>query len=169
MRIEIDGRASDLSNDPTADLQLVLRMPDPQKRAAAAGLDVPRIGAIQAGGRLQGSRRLVSFDGRIFVVRRHLGWYLMVLRPEGMSYGPRGLPDLSSGAFSDRALIQDPVNGENALALCEENADDTPYRCDGAGARSASGPYDCYDFWVLDSNAESGAYNGLRRRRLFCI
>ncbi len=119
---------------------------------------------------MAGNGHNVSFDGRIFVVRRGNddpsgGWFLMVLRPERITYRAGGVPVLTEGAFSEPAQVQPFASGENALALCEADADDTPYACDEAGDRAA-GPYACYDFFVLDSNAYAGQYNGLRRRRL---
>lgn len=120
---------------------------------------------------MAGNGHNVSFDGRIFVVRRGNddpsgGWFLMVLRPERLTYSPGGVPVLTGGAFSDPAQVQPFASGENALALCEANADDTPYPCNDAGDRTAAGPYACYDFFVLDSNAYAGEHNGLRRRQL---
>lgn len=115
---------------------------------------------------LAGNGHNVSFDGRVFIVRRGAGWELMVLRPERVTYGPGGLPRVDTGAFSDGALIQEDVNGENALAICEEDAADTPYPCDEAGNRAAGGPYACYDLVIVDSNALGGQYNGLRQRDL---
>lgn len=120
---------------------------------------------------MAGNGHNVSFDGRLFVVRRGPddasgGWFATVLRPERVASHPDGFPDLSQGAFSDFALVQPFAAGENALALCEADATRAPYRCDDAGNATASGAYDCYEHWVLDSNAYEGEYNGLRRRRL---
>lgn len=111
-----------------------------------------------------GNGHNVTFDGRIFVLRTGPGWVLRVLRPERIRYAAGGIPVLTD-AFTPEALIQGPANGENALALCEANADDTPYACNDAGARNAAGPYACYDLAVIDSNAETSE-NVLRRRQL---
>lgn len=121
-------------------------------------------GSKTVGSPMAGNGHNISFDGRVFVVRQGPGWMLTLLRPEQITYAPGGLPRLGAGAFSAPALIQAPDNGENALAICEADAGNTPYACDDAG--DPGGPYACYDFWIVDSNAEGGQYNGLRRRRL---
>ena len=114
---------------------------------------------------MAGNGHNVSFDGRIFIVRQSAGWMLMVFRPEALTYAPGGIPILTDGAFSGTTLIQLPTSEENALAICEPDADATPYACNDAGAPTAAGPYACYDFVIFDSDA-AGAYNGLRRREL---
>lgn len=144
-------------------LALALAIPIPRDARAATGSET-------AASPMAGNGHNVSFDGRIFVVRRGNddpsgGWFLMVLRPERVTYRAGGVPVLTEGAFSEPAQVQPFSSGENALALCEADADDTPYACDEAGDRAA-GPYACYDFFVLDSNAYAGEHNGLRRRRL---
>lgn len=113
---------------------------------------------------MAGNGHNVSFDGRIFIVRQGPGWMLMVFRPEALTYAPGGIPILTDAAFSATTLIQAPSSEENALAICEPDADATPYSCNDAGA-PAAGPYACYDFVILDSDA-AGSYNGLRRREL---
>ncbi len=127
-------------------------------------------GALATASPMGGNGHNVSFDGRIFIARRGPdaptgGWFLNVLRPERVTYRAGGIPVLDD-AFSPQVLIQPFANGENALAICEEDAARTPYRCDDAGAASAGGAYDCYDLVIIDSNAYGGEYNGLRRRWL---
>jgi hypothetical protein len=131
-------------------------------RAATGSPDVPTP--------LGGNGHNVSFDGRIFIVRQGAddasgGWFLYVLRPERVHYAPGGVPVLTDGAFSPPGHVQPVEYGENALAICEENADSTPYRCDDAGNRTDGGAFECYDFVIIDSDA-SGPPNELRRRRL---
>ncbi|MFZ9889286.1 MAG: LamG-like jellyroll fold domain-containing protein, partial [Myxococcota bacterium] len=93
-------------------------------------------------------------------------WFASVLRPEQVSHDIDGMPNLQQGAFSDFTLVQPFEAGENALAICEADNARAPYRCDVDGNDAVGGPYDCYDFWVLDSNAYPDEHNGLRRRRL---
>lgn len=111
---------------------------------------------------LSGNGHNVTFDGRIFVVARSDGWNLMTFRPERVE-SSGGWPDVSA-AFSDPVLIQPLEACENALALCEPDADDTPYSCDDAGA--PGGAYACYDLVVIDSNACGQLPNELRSRGL---
>lgn len=118
-----------------------------------------------------GNGHNVNFDGRIFIVTQGPtdatgGWFLFVFRPENVRYKPGGRVDLEQGAFSERAQIQPWENGENALAICEPNPDNTPYPCDDAGAADMNGAYACYEFVIIDSNAFPNQYNGLRRRPL---
>ena len=120
---------------------------------------------------LAGNGHNVSFDGRIYVIRRGQddpsgGWFASVLRPERVQYDSDGFPDLNHGAFSAFTMIQPFEAGENALALCEVNSDRAPYRCDIDGNDDVGAAHDCYDFWVLESNAYANQYNGLRRRQL---
>jgi len=120
---------------------------------------------------MAGNGHNINFDGRILIVTQGPtdasgGWFLYVFRPQNVRYKPGGLVDLEQGAFSERAQIQPWENGENALAICESNADNTPYPCDDAGNPDMNGAYSCYDFWILDSNAFADQYNGLRRRPL---
>src|SRR5688572_12822269 len=75
---------------------------------------------------MSGNGHNLSFDGRIFLVRRGPdapsgGWHLMVFRPERVSYGAGGVPDLDAGALTAPTLIKpySVAQGENALAICE--------------------------------------------------
>jgi hypothetical protein len=110
-----------------------------------------------------GNGHNISFDGRILIAAHGEGWMMQVFRPDRVRYAPGGIPILDD-AFSPRALVQPATYGENALAICEENADTTRYACDDAG--NPGGPYDCYDFVILDSDATGATPNRLRRRRL---
>ncbi|MBX3246502.1 MAG: hypothetical protein KF901_04900 [Myxococcales bacterium] len=139
---------------------------------APGGPDAARAasGPVETTSPMSGNGHNVSFDGRLFIVRSGPdapsgGWFLRVLRPERVTYRAGGVPVLAD-AFSPPVLIQPFANGENALAICEENAASTPYRCDAGGAASAGGAYACYDLVILDSNAYPDQHNGLRRRRL---
>jgi hypothetical protein len=114
---------------------------------------------------LDGNGHNVSFDGRLFIVRTGPGWMARILRPERITV-TGGVPDVSS-AFSPPMNIQLPEHEENALAICEPSAADAPYACDAGGARSAGGAFDCYDVWIIDSDAVTPGQNQLRRRRLF--
>ncbi|MBX3272207.1 MAG: hypothetical protein KF729_18225, partial [Sandaracinaceae bacterium] len=127
-------------------------------------------GSLATTSPMGGNGHNVSFDGRLFIARRGPdaasgGWFLQILRPERIRYRAGGVPVLDD-AFSPQVLIQPFANGENALAICEEDAARTPYRCDEGGAASAGGAYHCYDLVIVDSNAYEGQHNGLRRRRL---
>ena len=81
-----------------------------------------------------GNGHNITFDGRLFVVTTQTannppGWYTMVLRPEGVTWQPGGKPNLNNGSLSALRLLQagdNGENGENALALCETNPDNTP-------------------------------------------
>jgi hypothetical protein len=117
---------------------------------------------------LGGNGHNVTFDGRVFVVAGGDGWSMRVLRPQN---------DVDTGAFVDvgnafspPALIQPTESGENAVALCEEDAADVPYACNDAGDRDGAGAFACYDLVVFDSNAcGGGAPNDLRFRRLHLV
>src|SRR5688572_13694154 len=115
-----------------------------------------------------GNGHNISFDGRLFIVRDHFGWQAQLLRPEGITYLPDGLPDAQGPMLSPRVLILGPETVvENALAICEPAA--APYPCDSAGNPSAGGPYDCYDLQIIDSDAVTPGDMGgaiLRRRHL---
>jgi hypothetical protein len=109
-----------------------------------------------------GNGHNVTFDGRVFVVAQGDGWNLRVLRPERVN-NTGAFPDVSD-AFTPPTLIQPVEQCENALALCEPSADDTPYACDEDGNRG--GPFACYDLVVIDSNACGVEPNILRSRNL---
>lgn len=119
-----------------------------------------------------GNGHNISFDGRVLIYREAQGWSVRLFRPEAVTYRPDGLPDATGPMWSDRVLMLsgDPATMiENALAICEPDPTRAPYRCDDAGSPNASGPYDCYDVWLLDSDAltppnEGGGY--MRRRHL---
>jgi hypothetical protein len=111
-----------------------------------------------------GNGHNISFDGRLFIVRTGPGWEARVLRPQAVGM-PAGQPPSFSNAFSPGVLIQPAMSAENALAMCEETPQ--PSACNAAGAPTAGGSHRCYDFVVIDSNAETPAPNNvLRRRRL---
>jgi hypothetical protein len=118
---------------------------------------------------LVGNGHNISFDGRFVLVREASGWRVRLLRPEAITFRPDGLPDASGPLWSPSTLvIGEPLN-ENALAICEPDPTRAPFRCDDAGAPSGAGPYDCYDTWILDSDAVTTVANGgfvLRRRHL---
>ena len=115
---------------------------------------------------LGGNGHNETFDGRVFVVAEADGWNLRVLRPERVvaaGGSAPAFPDVSD-AFSPTTLIQPVEQCENALALCEENAADTPYSCDEDGNRGGS--FACYELTVIDSNACGTDVNRLRARHL---
>src|SRR5688572_31213147 len=100
---------------------------------------------------MSGNGHNVTFDGRLFIAAHGNGWNAMVLRPELVT--PTDTFVDMSNAFSEPTLIQPNESCENALAICEENADDVPYACDDAGNRNDAGGFACYDVVVIDSNA----------------
>lgn len=119
----------------------------------------------------EGNGHNVSFDGRLFIVRRTFGWFAYVLRPEAVTYLDSGLPDASGPMWSERLpiLAADPSSGVNALAICETAPDTTPYACDANRTPTPDGPFSCYDVWVLDADASVGVAQGgntFRRRQL---
>jgi hypothetical protein len=115
-----------------------------------------------------GNGHNISFDGRLFIVRDYFGWQAQLLRPEAVTYRSDGLPDAQGPMLSPRVLILGPETVvENALAICEPAA--TPFSCDFDGNPSAGGAYDCYDLWIIDSDAVTPPEMGgavLRRRHL---
>ncbi|HEV8323736.1 MAG TPA: LamG-like jellyroll fold domain-containing protein [Myxococcota bacterium] len=117
-----------------------------------------------------GNGHNVSFDGRLFLVRDSAGWQAQVLRPEAITYLADGMPDALGPVWSARTLLLGPPSiNENALAICEPDPALAPYACDAAGAAAAGGPYDCYDVWLLDSDAVTPVAMGgfvMRRRHL---
>jgi len=64
-----------------------------------------------------GNGHNAAFDGRLFIVRRGLGWFAYVLRPEAVTYLDNGLPDATGPMWSDRMLIfaADAGGGVNLL------------------------------------------------------
>ncbi len=115
-----------------------------------------------------GNGHNISFDGRLLLVRDGAGWQAQLIRPEAVTYLPSGLPDAAGPLLSPRVHVFGAPDGtENALALCEDDATQAPYACDDAG--NAGGPYDCYDVWLLDSDAVTPVAQGgfvMRRRAL---
>lgn len=119
---------------------------------------------------MNGNGHNVSFDGRLFIVRDSQGWQAMMLRPEAITYLPSGLPNAMGPMWSPRTpLLTGADIVENALAICEADASRAPFACDAAGDPDNGGTFDCYDLWILDSDALTPAGDGgatLRRRRL---
>jgi hypothetical protein len=119
---------------------------------------------------MNGNGHNVSFDGRLYIVRDSQGWQAMMLRPEAVSYRSDGMPDATGAMWSARTpLLVGPDLVENALAICEADHGRAPFSCDAAGNAQAGGAFDCYDLWILDSDAVTPAGDGgatLRRRRL---
>ena len=110
-----------------------------------------------------GNGHNVSFDGRLYVVRRGAGWEASVVRPE-QTVVTNGVPDVSN-VFSPWVLVQLDQNSENALALCE--ATPQPTNCNQNGTPNANGAYHCYDEYVFDSDALAAPpTNTMRRRHL---
>src|SRR5262245_54269304 len=119
----------------------------------------------------EGNGHNVSFDGRLFIVRRSFGWNAYVLRPEAVTYLDSGLPDASGPMWSERLpiLAVDPASGVNALAICETAPDATPFACDANSTPTPDGPFSCYDVLVFDADASvdvSQGGNTFRRRRM---
>jgi MYXO-CTERM domain-containing protein len=110
----------------------------------------------------------ISFDGRVILARDGSGWVARLVRPEGVTFLEDGLPDATGPLVSGATLIYGhPEVLENALAICEQDAARAPYACDAAGAEG--GPFACYDFQILDSDAVTPPEEGgfiLRRRSL---
>jgi hypothetical protein len=148
-------------------LALVIRAPE-----AAAVESSPSMPST-----FSGNGHSLSFDGRLFITRQHLGWMAHLLRPEAITYRADGFPNARGPMWTKGALIltgPDPEQlSANWLALCEADRDRAPYRCDLDGARSASGAYDCYDLWVIDSDPkrplEIGGPEFQRRRLLLWV
>jgi len=120
-----------------------------------------------------GNGHNASFDGRVYMVRDAQGWGVRILRPEATTYLPSGLPNAQGPMWSARTTFLSTVPPgdlvENALALCEPDSARAPFACDDDGNTNAGGPYDCYDFWVLDSDAVTPKESGgavLRRRHM---
>jgi MYXO-CTERM domain-containing protein len=119
---------------------------------------------------MNGNGHNVSFDGRLYIVRDSQGWQAMMLRPEAVTYRPDGMPNAAGPMWSGRTplLVGDNLV-ENALAICEADHARAPFACDAGGDPQAGGPFDCYDLWIIDSDAVTPAADGgatLRRRRL---
>jgi hypothetical protein len=117
-----------------------------------------------------GNGHNISFDGRLLLVRDSAGWQAQLVRPEATTYLSDGLPDALGPMLSPRVHVFGAPDGtENALAICEPDAAQAPFACDAAGNASAGGPFDCYDFWLVDSDAVTPAAMGgfvLRRRHV---
>jgi hypothetical protein len=117
-----------------------------------------------------GNGHNASFDGRLFVIRTGPGWMAYMLRPEGITYLPSGMPDANGPMWSSPlTIVNGEPNGENALAICEPDATKAPYACDANNAPNAAGPFACYDVWLIDSDATKGVAAGgmiFRRRHL---
>ena len=131
----------------------------------AGGTALAVEGGKSAGSPFGGNGHNVSFDGRLMIVAQGNGWNAYVFRPENVAYDVAGFPNVNAGAFSPNHALAASANGENALAICEPDADSTPFRCDLGGAPNAAGNYDCYDIYVFDSNALLPAPNDVMRRR----
>lgn len=117
-----------------------------------------------------GNGHNASFDGRLYIVRTGPGWMAYLLRPEGITYRPDGMPDATGPMWSAPLTIVDgEPNGENALAICEPDPAQAPYACNATNAPNAAGPFACYDVWLFDSDATKGVADGgmvFRRRHL---
>lgn len=122
---------------------------------------------------LRGNGHNISFDGRLFLVRDGTGWVIRLLRPEATTYLPSGLPDAEGPMWSPKVNILSTPNPadllENAVAICEEDSTQTPFACNAAGDPMTGGAFECYQVWLLDSDAvtpeEAGGFV-LRRRQL---
>ena len=132
----------------------------PAAQAATSSPSVPSV--------FGGNGHNASFDGRLYLVRTGPGWQAYVLRPEGMTLRPDGLPDATGPLWSSSLQIVDgEPNGENALAICEPDPSRAPFACDASN--NPGGPFACYDVWVYDSDALRTVSVGgqtFRRRRL---
>lgn len=117
-----------------------------------------------------GNGHNISFDGRLILARDSTGWTARVIRPEAATFLEDGLPDAMGPLVGPATLVfGDPEVLENALAICEPDPAAAPYACDDAGNASDSGPFDCYDTWIIDSDAVTPAADGgfvLRRRHM---
>ncbi|MEW5847502.1 MAG: LamG domain-containing protein [Myxococcota bacterium] len=110
-----------------------------------------------------------TFDGRLYLVTQGGdpgGWYASVFRPERVVYDAEGFPQMDQGAFSSFTNIQPPVNAENALAICEPDADNSPFRCNDQNQPDGGAAYTCYDVYIFESDASGVTPNVLHRRHL---
>ncbi len=115
-----------------------------------------------------GNGHNASFDGRFYMVRNHVGWQAYMLRPEGTTFLPGGLPDATGPVWSTPMMVvAGEPNGENALAICEPDPTRAPYACDANN--NPGGPFACYDVQIFDSDALRNVASGgmvFRRRHL---
>lgn len=117
-----------------------------------------------------GNGHNISFDGRLLLARDGSGWIARLVRPEAATFLEDGLPDAMGPLISESTLIfGNPEVLENALAICEDDPARAPYACDAEGNASDGGPFDCYDVWIVDSDAVTPPDQGgfvMRRRHL---
>ena len=115
-----------------------------------------------------GNGHNASFDGRLYLVRDSFGWQAYLLRPEGVTFRPDGMPDATGPVWSSPMMVvAGEPNGENALAICEPDPTRAPYACDANN--NPGGPFACYDVQIVDSDALRDVAGGgmvMRRRHL---
>ena len=107
-----------------------------------------------------GNGHNASFDGRLYIVRTGPGWQAYVLRPEGLTLAPDGLPDAMGPMWSaPLQILAGEPHGENALAICESDPATAPFACDAA-MEPGGGPFRCYGVWVIDADASRTVAQG---------
>ncbi|NVJ60245.1 MAG: c-type cytochrome [Gammaproteobacteria bacterium] len=119
----------------------------------------------------EGNGHSVSWDGRVYVVKRTQGWFAQVLRPENITKNQQGIPSFSNGAFSSRFLMlaneDAPELQVNWLAIVIDPAAglENPYPSDSAGNYSESGNFETYKALVYVTSTLNGDNDQLGVRK----
>ncbi len=125
-----------------------------------------------------GGMRTMSWDGRLVVTLESFGgWSIRVFRPENVTTGPNGVPDLSGAVRSDELGLEkdgDPSSGmgdHNNLTMFPTPSSPlvNPFRSQQDGTPDPSGLYECYEATVITTYYHvPGGHDqeGMRRLRV---
>ncbi|NVJ60249.1 MAG: DUF5011 domain-containing protein [Gammaproteobacteria bacterium] len=109
-----------------------------------------------------GNGHSVTWDGRLFVVKRSQGWFAAAFRPERIVRNNDGTVDFTQGAFGSTLLMlaneDAPDMQVNWLAIVIDPTEtrENPYPSDARGNYLANGTYRTYKALVYHTSKRNG-------------
>ncbi|NVK89532.1 MAG: hypothetical protein HWE13_15445, partial [Gammaproteobacteria bacterium] len=122
-----------------------------------------------------GNGHSVSWDGRVYIVKRTQGWYAQVLRPENIVKTSSGLVDFNQGAFSERYLMMANENAPElqvnwlAIVIDPSFGEQNPYPSNRNGDYQQEGTFATYKALVYVTSKLNGDNDQLGVRRATLI
>ncbi|GAA5524053.1 hypothetical protein Maes01_00605 [Microbulbifer aestuariivivens] len=112
----------------------------------------------------EGNGHAETWDGRIFVRKRKLGWYASAFRPERITRNADGSINFKNGAFGSSVELQSKADADarsihqNWLAIAQDFSVEgrNPFPSDAAGNYSSLGTYATYKALVYVTSTAAG-------------
>lgn len=109
-----------------------------------------------------GNGHSVTWDGRVYAVKRTGGWFAAAFRPERISLNSDGTPNFNNGAFGDRITLELEEDAgqihQNWLAIVKDPSvsGENPYPSNSNGSYQANGTFRTYKALIYQTSTANG-------------